>query len=160
MRRPIWVLGVYASRYVLAHLCLFESLFAHVKNFSHDHCSPSINPLPKVGEKESIMSQSILDRAISPSDEEFKPGTWHVSFLVQIPTPRVRFPYPAWTLMMHSYFSHLCLYETGFLSMWETSVSHDHVTGPLVLGRIHFKVGEKASVMSQSMQDRGISHSR
>ena len=29
-------------------------------------------------------------------------------------------------------FSHLCLYEIGFLPMLETSVSHDHALGPLV----------------------------
>ena len=35
-------------------------------------------------------------------------------------------------------FSHLCPYEIGFLPMWETSISHDHVTprnNPLKGGR-------------------------
>ena len=27
-----------------------------------------------------------------------------------------------------SYFSHLCLYEIGFLPIWETRTSHDHLT--------------------------------
>ena len=36
----------------------------------------------------------------------------------------------------------------------ETSVSHNHVLGPLVLGTIYLKVGEKESIMSQSIQDR------
>ena len=43
-----------------------------------------------MGEKEYIMSQSMQDREISPSS------------LVEIPAPRVRFPYPAWTLMKDS----------------------------------------------------------
>ena len=33
---------------------------------------------------------------ISPSELEFQPGR-------EIPTPRVRFPYPIWTLMMDCY---------------------------------------------------------
>ena len=37
-------------------------------------------------------------------------------------------------------------------TIWETSVSHDHV-----LETIHLKVGEKESFMSQSTQDRDIS---
>ena len=41
--------------------------------------------------------------------------------------------------------------------MLETSISYDHVLGPLVLGTIHLKMGEKESNMSQSMQDREIS---
>ena len=43
----------------------------------------------KAGEKQSILSQSMQDR--------------ETSSLVEIPTPRGRFPYPAWTLMMDSY---------------------------------------------------------
>ena len=56
-----------------------------------------------VGEKEPIMSQSMQDREISPSGYEFQPGTQQASSLVEIPTQRVRFPYPAWALMMDSY---------------------------------------------------------
>ena len=51
------------------------------------------------------------------------------------------------------------LYEIGFLPMWETSVSHDHCSPPfnlLDLGTIHLKMGEKESIMSQSIQDREI----
>ena len=54
-------------------------------------------------------------------------------------------------------FSHLCLYEIGFLRMWETSISYDHEADPLVLGTIHSKVWEKESAMSQPIQDREIS---
>ena len=44
------------------------------------------------------------DREISPSGQEFQPGTSHLaSSLVQIPTPWERFLYPAWTLMMDFY---------------------------------------------------------
>ena len=57
----------------------------------------------KVGEKESIMSQSMQDREVSPMGQELQSGTWQASSLVEIPTPWVRFPYPAWTLMMGSY---------------------------------------------------------
>ena len=49
------------------------------------------------------MSQSMKDREISPSGLEFQPGTRQASSLVEIPTPRVRFPYPTWTLMMNCY---------------------------------------------------------
>ena len=40
------------------------------------------------------------DREISPSGSEIQPGTQQASSLVEILTPRVRFPYPTWTLMM------------------------------------------------------------
>ena len=43
------------------------------------------------------------DREISPSGSEFQPGTRQASSLVEIPTPRVRFPYPTWTLMTDCY---------------------------------------------------------
>ena len=43
------------------------------------------------------------DREISPSGLEFQPGTRQALSLVEIPTPRVRFPYPTWTLMMDCY---------------------------------------------------------
>ena len=43
------------------------------------------------------------DRELSPSGLEFKPGTRQASSLLEIPTPRVRFPYPTWTLMMACY---------------------------------------------------------
>ena len=48
----------------------------------------------KVGEKEAIVSQSMQDREISPSASLVP---------VEIPTPRVRFTYPAGTLMIDSY---------------------------------------------------------
>ena len=38
-----------------------------------------------------------------PRGQEFQPGTRQASSLVEIFTPRVRFLYPAWTLMMGSY---------------------------------------------------------
>ena len=37
--------------------------------------------------------------------------------------------------------------------MWEASISHDPVLGPLFLGTTHLNMGEKESIMSQSMQD-------
>ena len=37
------------------------------------------------------------DWEISPEGLEFQPVTKHASSLVEIPPPRVRFPYPAWT---------------------------------------------------------------
>ena len=40
---------------------------------------------------------------ISSSGLEFQPGTRQASSLEKIPTPRVRFPYPTWTLMMDCY---------------------------------------------------------
>ena len=43
------------------------------------------------------------DREISPLGWEFQPGSRQALSLVEIPSPRVRFPYPAWTLMMDSY---------------------------------------------------------
>ena len=49
------------------------------------------------------MSQSIYDRELSPEGLEFQPGTRQASSLVEIPTPRVRFTYPTWTLMMDCY---------------------------------------------------------
>ena len=60
------------------------------------------------------MRQSIQDREISPSELEFQPGTRQASSLVEIPTPRVRFPYPTWTVMMDRY--NLTL-ATSFLYM-------------------------------------------
>ena len=56
----------------------------------------------KVGEKESNLSQSMQDREISPSGQEFQSGTRKAS-LVEIPTHRVRLLNPAWTLVMDSY---------------------------------------------------------
>ena len=53
-------------------------------------------------------------------------------------------------------FSHLCLYKIGFFPMLETSILHDLEVEPLVLGKIHLKVEEKESIMSQSTQDREI----
>ena len=56
-------------------------------------------------------------------------------------------------------FSHPWLSQIGFLPMWETSISHDHCSWPfnmLVLGTIHLKVGEKESIMSQSMLILGV----
>ena len=44
---------------------------------------------------------------------EFQQGTRQASSLVEIPTPRVRFPYPAWTFMMDSY-----------ILTWTKSLSH------------------------------------
>ena len=41
--------------------------------------------------------------------------------------------------------------------MWEPSISHDHALGQLVLGTIYLNVGEKESIMNQSMQDTEIS---
>ena len=61
----------------------------------------------------------------------------------------------------HSHFSHLCLYEIGFLSMWETSISHDHCSPPfnlLVLGTILLKVGEKESIMSVHAGSGNFTH--
>ena len=43
-------------------------------------------------------------RGISPSGLEFQPGTRQASSPVEIPTPRVRFPYPTWTLMVDCYY--------------------------------------------------------
>ena len=41
--------------------------------------------------------------ALPTSGLKFQPGTRQASSLVEIPTPRVRFPYPTWTLMMDCY---------------------------------------------------------
>ena len=49
----------------------------------------------KVGEKESIKSQSMQDREMSPSGRR--------NFNRGLLTPQVRFPCPAWTLMIDSY---------------------------------------------------------
>ena len=57
----------------------------------------------KMGKEESIMNKSMQDREISPEGQEFQPGTRLSSSLVEIPTSRVRFPYPAWALMIDSY---------------------------------------------------------
>ena len=54
-------------------------------------------------------------------------------------------------------FSHLYLYEIGFVTMWETCISHEPFIGSLVLGIILLKVGEIESNMSQSMQYREMS---
>ena len=51
------------------------------------------------------------DREISPSGLEFQPGSRQASSLVEIPTPRVRFLYPTWTLMTDCY---ILLHEISF----------------------------------------------
>ena len=72
-----------------SHLCLYKT------SISHDHVIRN-NPLKDGRKTPSWASQ---DREISPPGYEFQPGTWQVSSLVEIPTPRVRFPYPAGTLL-------------------------------------------------------------
>ena len=57
----------------------------------------------KVGEKESIMSKSMQDREISALGVGISTRDSATSSLVEIPTPRVRFSYPAWTFIMDSY---------------------------------------------------------
>ena len=59
-----------------------------------------------------------------------------------------------------TFFSHLCLYEVGFLPMWETSILHDHEVGPLVQRTIHLKVGEKKNPSWASPCRIGKSHPR
>ena len=110
---------------IFSYLCLYEIGFCPCeKLLSHDHCSPPFNLLVqgtihlKVGEKESIMSQSMQDMEISTSS------------LVEIPTPRVRFPYPAWTLIM-DYYS---------FSLKFVSVSIITRLAPVVLFYIYFSL--------------------
>ena len=67
------------------YLCLYEKLLSHMTTL----VLGTIHL--KVEEKESIMSQSMQDREISPSVWECQPGTRQASSLVEIPTPRVRF---------------------------------------------------------------------
>ena len=62
--------------------------------------------LRKVGEKRSIMSLSMKDREISPSGSEFNQGLGKPRPWLKIPTPRVRYLYPTWTLMVDCYILH------------------------------------------------------
>ena len=91
----------FIRNHFLPPLPISNRLFAHVRNFYLTW--PCIGPLVlgtihvKVREKEFIISQSIQDREI----RNFIQG------LSLVPSwnsyPSVRFPYPAWQLMMDSY---------------------------------------------------------
>ena len=102
--------SIFDEEFIFSHLCLYEIglLPMWETSISHDHVLGLVVQgiiHSKVWEKESIMSQSMLDKEISPLGEEFRLGTRQASSLVEIPPSWVRFPYPngcSWWILIIS----------------------------------------------------------
>ena len=130
-RTLIWIIAICVCTKTgfFSHICLYEIGFLPMRetSISHDHVIPRNSPLKAGGKRihhEPVHAEYgnlTLWVGISTRDStRLVPGCNASSW--------VRIPYLAWKLMMDSYilpslpiwiliFSHLCLYEIGFLPM-------------------------------------------